>query len=169
MPETVRCVSALSASASAKVEGLQRMSEPKPIIDDVRPEDLDAIAQMMHDDMIALGRASSLEDMRELCRMAHHEAAAENRVFFLAARLQPGAQPIGMLLAHERLSVRFGGRSLWVEELYVRPDTRMGGVGRALVLQVLALARAQGLRGVDLRSEERRVGKACGARRSPRQ
>lgn len=134
------------------------MSESKPIIDDVTSADLDAIAQMMHDDMSALGRASSLEDLQDLCRMALHEAGSQNRIFFLAARLNAGEEPIGMLLAHERLSVRFGGRSLWVEELYVRPDIRMGGIGRALVLRVLVLARLHGLRGVDLEAYRMNTG-----------
>lgn len=90
--------------------------------------------------------------------MALHEAGSQNRVFFLAARLNAGEEPIGMLLAHERLSVRFGGRSLWVEELYVRPDVRMGGIGRALVLRVLVLARLHGLRGVDLEAYRMNTG-----------
>lgn len=120
--------------------------------------DLHAIAAMMHDDMIALGRAPDLHDMQTLCRMALDEAAAHQRVIFLAARLIPGGEPIGTLLAHERLSVRLGGRSLWVEELYVRPDVRMGGVGRALVLHVLGLSRARGLRGVDLEAYRMNTG-----------
>lgn len=134
------------------------MSERTLIIDEAKEEDLHAIATMMHDDMIALGRASDLKDMQALCRMALDEAAAHQRVIFLAARLAPNDTPIGTLLAHERLSVRLGGRSLWVEELYVRPDARMGGIGRALVLHVLGLSRARGLRGVDLEAYRMNTG-----------
>lgn len=134
------------------------MSEAKPIIDDVVASDLDAIATMMYDDMVALGRSPQLEDMQELCRMALDESVAQQRVIFLAARLEEGGEPIGMLLAHERLSVRLGGRSLWVEELYVRPDVRMGGIGRALVHYVLVVSRARGLRGVDLEAYRMNTG-----------
>lgn len=134
------------------------MSASKPVIEPVAASDLEDIAAMMHDDMIALGRSTSLEDMRALCQMAFEEAKASDRVIFLAARAAPSAEPIGTLLAHERLSLRFGGRSLWVEELYVKPDVRMGGVGRALVLYVLRLARVQGLRGVDLEAYRMNTG-----------
>lgn len=134
------------------------MSASKPVIEPVKASDLEDIAAMMHDDMIAFGRSSNLEDMRTLCQMAFEDAKATHGVIFLAARTEHSGRPIGTLLAHQRLSLRFGGPSLWVEELYVKPDVRMGGVGRALVLYVLGLARARGLRGVDLEAYRMNTG-----------
>lgn len=134
------------------------MSHNAPIVNEVQEGDIERIAEMMYADMLDLGANPSLDALLELCASALKDAQSERGVLFLAARAEEGGAAIGMLLAHERLSVRFGGRALWVEELYVDPSGRMGGIGRALVTRALQLARARGLRGVDLEAYRMNTG-----------
>ncbi len=54
------------------------------------------------------------------------------------------------LLANPIVSVEKGGISLWIEELYVAPEKRRRGVARALLDFVIAEARLNGLRAVEL-------------------
>lgn len=124
------------------------MSTPTMIVDNVGPDDVERVAQLLYDDMQDLGDNTRLSALRSLCEAAL--TMQDNGVLFLAAREEVGGQVVGVLLAHERLSVRFGGRALWVEELYVSPDARMGGTGRRLVRAALRWARARGIIGVDL-------------------
>jgi GNAT superfamily N-acetyltransferase len=47
-------------------------------------------------------------------------------------------------------SLEHGGRSAWLEELYVEPDRREMGTGTELLRSALAVARDAGCLGVDL-------------------
>lgn len=134
------------------------MSHDAPIVNEVRSEDIERIAAMMHADMTELGAAPTMDALQILCTSALEDAQQNRGVIFLAARETEDGAAVGVLLAHERLSVRFGGRALWVEELYVAPTARMGGIGRALVTRVLRIARARGLRGVDLEAYRMNTG-----------
>lgn len=134
------------------------MSHHAPIVNDVRVHDLERIAAMMQADMAELGHVPSLKALYALCSAALEDVEQGRGTIFLAARASAEGEVLGVLLAHERLSVRFGGRALWVEELYVSPDARMGGIGRALVTRVLQLARAKGLHGVDLEAYRMNTG-----------
>lgn len=134
------------------------MSHDVPIVNEVRHQDIDRIAAMMHADMLDLGADPTMGALQTLCTSALEDAQHERGAIFLAARERADGEAIGVLLAHERLSVRFGGRALWVEELYVSPEARMGGIGRALVTRVLRIARARGLRGVDLEAYRMNTG-----------
>lgn len=150
------------------------MSQEGPVVDEVQRADISAIAAMMRDDMAELGHAPSDEAMRGMCEEALARSKNDGGEIFLAARADAGGPAIGVLLAHERLSVRFGGRALWVEELYVSPNARMGGVGRALVIRALQLARARGLLGVDLEAYRMNTGasilyRSIGFERLPRE
>ncbi len=129
------------------------------LVDNVRAQDLQRVAEMMHADMLDLERNVELKDLLALCHAAYKEAQAEcSGTLFLAARLQKDQEPVGMLLAWERMSVRIGANALWVEELYVDPKARMGGIGRVLVVQALRIARARGLKGVDLEAYRMNTG-----------
>jgi GNAT superfamily N-acetyltransferase len=56
----------------------------------------------------------------------------------------------GILLANPIVSVEHGGPSLWVEELFVVPERRRRGVGRALCEFIVAEARQHGVRAIEL-------------------
>jgi GNAT superfamily N-acetyltransferase len=57
---------------------------------------------------------------------------------------------IGVALMHLLPSIEWGGRSLWIEELYVAPAHRRTGVARALLAEALRIARQAGATGIDL-------------------
>jgi GNAT superfamily N-acetyltransferase len=58
--------------------------------------------------------------------------------------------PIGVAYAARILSLEHGGRSGWLEELYVLPSWRGRGVGSALLAAVVAGARERGWAALDL-------------------
>ena len=74
------------------------------------------------------------------------------RAVLLVAREDEGGPAIGVLVASRMLSVKFAGRSLWIEELYVGRQARRRGYGRDMVEGLLDLAAEQGVRGIDLES-----------------
>ena len=61
-----------------------------------------------------------------------------------------GEEPVGIFLANLIVSVEKSGHALWVEELYVVPSARRGGVARAILAHVVAKGRELGVRGIDL-------------------
>lgn len=74
----------------------------------------------------------------------------DNHMILLVARASEGGQALGVLVASRVLSVRFGGRSLWIEVLFVAPSGRRRGLGRDLVEALIDVAVEQGYRGIDL-------------------
>lgn len=48
-----------------------------------------------------------------------------------------GGRPVGYLLASITWSNEFGGRVAWMEELYLRPETRGRGMGRKVIELVM--------------------------------
>lgn len=57
---------------------------------------------------------------------------------------------VGLILANFEWSVKFAGRALWIEELYVTPSARRRGLGRKLVEFVLDWAEDNDVVGIDL-------------------
>lgn len=68
--------------------------------------------------------------------------------FFLLAR--SGDVAVGLAYVSFTWALEHGGRSAWLEELYVVPDRREEGVGRALLDRAIAGAREHGCAAVDL-------------------
>ncbi len=75
-------------------------------------------------------------------------AIADERIVVRVAR-QAG-KTVGVLLANEMLSIKFPGRALWIEELYVAPEARRQGLGRILVEDLLDWALKHDYKGVEL-------------------
>ncbi len=59
-------------------------------------------------------------------------------------------EPVAVAQVRYRWSVWFGTDDCWLEDLYVRPEARGGGLGRALTEAVLERARERGCRRVEL-------------------
>jgi ribosomal protein S18 acetylase RimI-like enzyme len=86
------------------------------------------------------------------------EALAE-RVRELQARrnfvvLLAGTGPDGLAILRFRPSIWSTSLECYVAELYVRPARRRQGLGRALMVEALALARAKGADYIDLGTSE---------------
>jgi GNAT superfamily N-acetyltransferase len=64
------------------------------------------------------------------------------------------AGDVGLAQLRFRLSAWTGVEDCWLEDLYVRDSARGTGVGRALLSECIALARARGCRRIELDVQE---------------
>lgn len=125
------------------------MPEPRiatAVIEPATSRDRDAVVALF---------AADLTDLRlpvddEALRQVFDHFVTDARAVLLVARSAPATPPVGVLVANRVPSVKFSGWSLWIEELYVSPLARQQGLGRALVLHLLELARHEQARGIDL-------------------
>ena len=113
-------------------------------IEGATEHDIERVAELFLADMADLGQTESAAAMRQVAAAA----IGDDRAHVLVAR-QAG-QTIGVLLANECWSIKFPGRALWIEELYVAPKARRRGLGKTLVEHLLDWALAQGYVGVEL-------------------
>ncbi len=74
---------------------------------------------------------------------------AESRHGFILLAKEDG-EAVGVCYAASHLSAEHGGTVGWLEELYVRPESRDRGVGSALLDATVARARELGWRGLEL-------------------
>jgi len=72
----------------------------------------------------------------------------DGRALVLLAR--DGGRPIGVAYLSFQLTLEYGGRVVWLEELYVVPERRGQGIGQRLLEACLDVARARGCRAVEL-------------------
>jgi GNAT superfamily N-acetyltransferase len=59
----------------------------------------------------------------------------------IARKIGNSQSAVGFALFFHTFSTFLGRRSLWLEDLFVRPEQRGSGVGRALLVEVAAIAR----------------------------
>ncbi|MCW5889539.1 MAG: GNAT family N-acetyltransferase [bacterium] len=74
--------------------------------------------------------------------------AREERGAILLA-LRDGA-PIGLAVMSQTWTVEHGGTAMWLDELYIEPAHRGGGIGARLLDAVVAEAQRRGARALDL-------------------
>ena len=115
-------------------------------------------------------RQAAVEDVEEIARLLHDfnlefseptpgvEALAEHSRRLLEdgemAVLLAGEGPEGLALLRLRPSVWTGKPEAHLQELYVVPDQRGEGIGRRLLEETIAFARAAGATGIDLNTGE---------------
>ncbi len=116
-------------------------------VEAARPEDAEAVIDLFVEDLRDL-RAPVGE--RVELRDVFDGLLAEPRATVLVVRALETGEAVGVLVANELLSVKFAGRSLWIEELYVGKRWRRNGLGRLMVVDLLERARTSGVRGIDL-------------------
>lgn len=115
------------------------------------PHDRKAMAELFMEDMDDLGVEVSLEQLEELAEKVIDDVHSDDPgCVCWVARPDEGERPCGVVLANFNWSLKFGGEALWIEELYVTPDYRRHGIGRALVDLVVDFAEERGFRGIDL-------------------
>lgn len=123
----------------------------EPVVAPPELEDVSTLGQLFLQDMLSLGIKTDLETMQTLAHNVVTESARiDGQCVMWVARLKPEAPPVGVVLGIRSWSLKFGGPSVWIEELYVTPSARRHGLGRLLVEALLDWAEANGVRGVDL-------------------
>jgi len=115
-------------------------------IDLAEPRDRDAVVALFAEDLTDL----RLPVDPVALRTVFDELVSDRRAVMLVVRDAPGGEAVGVLVASRVPSVKFSGWSLWIEELYVARRARQTGQGRALVLRLLDIARAEDVKGIDL-------------------
>jgi GNAT superfamily N-acetyltransferase len=123
-------------------------------IDRAGTADRTVISELFAADMATLGSDVSAEDLLPLVDNALEKQGEGAHVW--AAR--QGDEVVGVLLAAPFLSLKVAGPSLWIEELYVRPDARRQGLGRLMVEELLDWAESSGFKGVELEAYHMNTG-----------
>lgn len=114
--------------------------------------DSDRMAVLFREDMKQLGVEVSddrlLKVAQTITDAVQHE---DSPLVTWVARMDDTDQVVGLIVAHYFNSLKFGGKALWIEELYVTPSARRHGVGRALVEHLLDFAETKNdIFGIDL-------------------
>jgi GNAT superfamily N-acetyltransferase len=81
-------------------------------------------------------------------------AVEEGDIEVLAARMEMEGRPAGAALLAFRPSISAGALIASIEDLYVRPDARCTGVGRALLEAVAERCRARGVSYVEVQTDD---------------
>jgi len=118
---------------------------PSVLIRNVESADLDAAvalfdAQLRGHDIIT--------PVADLCNVVRAVIADGSQGFLLLALAED--TPVGVAYAASHLSLEHGGMIGWLEELYVSPQWRGGGIGARLLAEVIADAQKLNWRGLEL-------------------
>jgi ribosomal protein S18 acetylase RimI-like enzyme len=123
------------------------MEEPEKQIRQAEVEDAPDIARLLHD--LNTEYDEPTPGVEELTRLLVTLFAQEEISVLLA-----GEEPVGLALLRFRPAVWTAGLEAHLQELYVVPDRRGQGIGRALLESAIELSRAQGAVGLDLNTGE---------------
>jgi len=120
-------------------------------VDEPVEEDAPDVAELFHEDIQHLGVDAERDRLEELAeRIIHSSMEDPPDCLCWVARRDREGRAVGVIVANFNWSLKFAGRSLWIEELYVTPDQRRQGLGRALVDRVVEYARNHDITGIDL-------------------
>lgn len=109
------------------------------------------MARLFGEDMSDLRVDVTHQQMVELATRVVEDLESESPgcVCWVARDLELD-EPVGVVLANFEWSLKFAGRALWIEELYVTPSARRRGLGRMLVEFLLDWAEDNDIAGIDL-------------------
>jgi GNAT superfamily N-acetyltransferase len=111
-----------------------------PIIRPARPEDVGLLLELIRE----LAEYERLEDQVRASEALMNEALFGKRPAAEALIAERGAETAGYALFYPTFSTFLAIQGVWLEDIYVRPAHRGGGVGRALLAAVAARVRERG-------------------------
>jgi GNAT superfamily N-acetyltransferase len=114
-------------------------SEP-PLIRPARPEDVGLLLELVHE----LAVYERLEQEVRATEALMTEALFGERPAAEALIAERGSETAGYALFYPTFSTFLAIQGVWLEDIYVRPSHRHGGVGRALLAAVAARVRERG-------------------------
>lgn len=119
-----------------------------PVIQPPAPSDLDDLVRLLQGQYGEHAIELPVDALRAAVRAVLDDPG---RGAFLVARA--GGRAIGLAYLAFTWTLEHGGRTAWLEELFVDPEARTAGVGTALLRAALALARERGCVAMDLEVE----------------
>ena len=111
------------------------------------PEDAAVVARLLHDFNVEFDTPSPGPDV--LTRRLETLLASDHTFALLA-----GEPAVGIALVTLRTNVWYDGSVALLDELYVTPDRRNGGVGSALISRLLDRARSDDIALVEINVDE---------------
>jgi GNAT superfamily N-acetyltransferase len=111
-----------------------------PIIRPALPEDVPLLLELIRE----LAAYERLEDQVHATEALMTEALFGERPAAEALIAERGAETAGYALFYPTFSTFLAIQGVWLEDIYVRPAHRGGGVGRALLAAVAACVRERG-------------------------
>ncbi len=119
---------------------------PDPQVRPVAPADITAVAALVHD-------LAAYEESPQLCHLTDEKLHAalfgpSPALFGLVAEAEPGAVG-GFALYFLNFSTWEGVHGIYLEDLYVRPELRGSGLGRALLTRLARIAVERGYARVE--------------------
>jgi len=109
-------------------------------IEPARPHDAAVLMGLVRE----LARFERLEHLVVATEQQIRDELAAPRPVIEAALARQGSEAVGFALYFHNYSTFLGRRGLYLEDLYVVPQARGRGVGRALIVWLAALARQRG-------------------------
>ena len=111
-----------------------------PLIRPARPEDVGLLLELIRE----LAAYERLEDQVRATEALMTEALFGERPAAEALIAERGSEAAGYALFYPTFSTFLAIQGVWLEDIYVRPAHRHGGVGRALLAAVAASVRERG-------------------------
>jgi GNAT superfamily N-acetyltransferase len=133
-------MSTLSARTAQARRRLDAGRFDPPIIRPARPEDVPLLLELVHE----LAVYERLEDEVRATEQLMREALFGERPAAETLIAERGSETAGYALFFPTFSTFLAVQGMWLEDIYVRPAHRRGGVGRALLAAVAARARERG-------------------------
>jgi len=118
------------------------------LIERAVPADIDSIHHLLAEQFDEHDIDTSPEVLRQaIAAILQNEELG----LFLVARDK--GEIVGLAALSFAWTLEHGGKSVWLDELYVVPERREQGIGRALLARVIGEARALGCKAIDLEVE----------------